>query len=240
MSEKNITSPANGSSTTIANASDNDNNTTRPQHFSSLTTTTLTNIAKQVTSFATYEDYLDTQITPQDMYYLDNQDLARHIVELGYKSKNMLTRQQFEDLKKKNADAINQDTLATVRKNKKRRERMASYGQNLTDFPLLKWLAEREGSVRNGEKSVIIFIRDFDAKGNEVSGYIDYGHRLKNEDFEEYFTRKKRFMPKTSDLSYWNWKTQTLRHNHSSTFTVCTCNSIYSNLNIQYPQLYLF
>jgi hypothetical protein len=178
-------------------------------------------LVKHITNnFATFEDYLDTQITPQDMFYLENQDLARHIVEMGFKGKNMLDRAQFEDLKKKNADAINSQTLANIRKNKKKKERMSSYGQNLTDFPLLKALAEREAAVRNGEKSVIVFIRDYDARGNEVSGYIDYGHRLKIEDFEEYFSRKKRFMPKTSDLSYWNWKTQTLRHNNSSTFTV--------------------
>lgn len=183
--------------------------------------TTLNNSKQAISNFSTYEDYLDTQITPQDMFYLENQDLARHIVELGYKGKNMLTRQQFEDLKKKSSDSANQSSTMNLNKTKKKRERITSYGQNLTDFPFLKWLADREASVRNGEKSVIIFIRDFDAKGNEVSGYIDYGHRLKNEDFEEYFTRKKRFMPKTSDLSYWNWKTQTLRHNNSSTFTVC-------------------
>ena len=184
---------------------------------------TSSTVAKNISShYATYEDYLDTLITPQDMYYLENQDLARHIVELANlnKGKNMLTRQQFEDSKKKNADALNTQTLASIRKNKKKKERMSSYGQNLTDFPLLKALAERELAVRNGEKSVIVFIRDFDARGNEVSGYIDYGHRLKAEDFEEYFTRKKRFMPKTSDLSYWNWKTQTLRHNNSTNFTV--------------------
>lgn len=33
--------------------------------------------------FATYEDYLDSQITATDMYYLEDVDLARHLVELG-------------------------------------------------------------------------------------------------------------------------------------------------------------
>jgi hypothetical protein len=180
-----------------------------------------------VNNFASYEDYLDTQVTPQDLFYLENQELARHIVELGYKGKNLLTRQQFEEMKKKSADSLNQAALNNLRKNKKKKERMASYGQDLTDFPLLKWLAERESAVRNGEKSVIIFIRDHDVKDCEVSGYIDYGHRLKNENFEEYFSRKKRLMPKTSDLSYWNWKTQTLRHNNSSTFTVSCLQDIF-------------
>lgn len=43
---------------------------------------------------------------------------------------------------------------------------------------------KREELVRNGKLSTIIFIRDvIDKKGHEVSGYIDYGHRLKTEDF---------------------------------------------------------
>ena len=31
--------------------------------------------------------------------------------------------------------------------------------------------------MRNGKLTTIIFIRDKNAKGQEVSGYIDYGHR---------------------------------------------------------------
>ena len=30
-----------------------------------------------------YEDYLDSQVTPADMYYLEDVELARHLVELG-------------------------------------------------------------------------------------------------------------------------------------------------------------
>lgn len=48
-------------------------------------------------------------------------------------------------------------------------------------FPFLAALAEREEMVRNGKLTTIIFIRDFNAKGQEVSGYIDYAHRLKLE-----------------------------------------------------------
>ena len=31
----------------------------------------------------TYEDYLDSQITATDMYYLEDIDLTRQLVELG-------------------------------------------------------------------------------------------------------------------------------------------------------------
>ncbi|KAL0489266.1 hypothetical protein AKO1_013789 [Acrasis kona] len=161
----------------------------------------------------TYEDYLDTHVAPQDLYYLENQDLARQIVELGYKGKNLMERSQFEEQKKK--------SLEGPRRNKKKSEKLSSHGKDFSNYPLLHALAKREAFVRNGKLSTIIFIRDIDKSGHEVSGYIDYGHRLKTEqEFEEYFSRKKKFMPKPSDLSYYNWKTQTLFYNNSNTFQV--------------------
>lgn len=33
--------------------------------------------------YETYEDYLDSQITGTDMYYLEDVELARQLVELG-------------------------------------------------------------------------------------------------------------------------------------------------------------
>lgn len=41
---------------------------------------------------ARYEDYLDEQITPIDMYYLEDVDLARQLVELG-----CATLENFQD-----------------------------------------------------------------------------------------------------------------------------------------------
>lgn len=46
----------------------------------------------------------------------------------------------------------------------------------------------------------VIFIRDHNTLGQEVSGYIDYAHRLKSHDFEPYFNGKKRLLPGRSDL----------------------------------------
>jgi hypothetical protein len=46
--------------------------------------------------------------------------------------------------------------------------------------PFLKALAEREEKVLNGRLLTIIFLRiENPAKKTEVSGYIDYAHRLK-------------------------------------------------------------
>merc|ERR1719333_1217503 len=66
--------------------------------------------------------------------------------------------------------------------------------------------------------STILFIRDKNHKGQEISGYIDYGHRLKIEEFEPYFERKKRLLPRPSDLSFYNWDTQHSTSNDSHNF----------------------
>ena len=49
----------------------------------------------------TYEEYLDSQITDTDMFYLESEDLARQLVELGYRgSGDTLKREEFEARKK--------------------------------------------------------------------------------------------------------------------------------------------
>lgn len=119
--------------------------------------------------------------------------------------------------------------------------------------------------MRNGKLTTIIYIRHKNSKGQEVSGYIDYAHRLKSENFEpyhtlhiwhslglladcgcilahchtvtaretathgrtlrcRYFERKKRLMPHTSDLSFYNWETQTAASNPTPNFQIIADN----------------
>jgi len=42
---------------------------------------------------------------------------------------------------------------------------------------LAQALKDREEAVRNGKLTTIVFVRDLNSKKQEVSGYIDYGHR---------------------------------------------------------------
>ena len=99
-------------------------------------------------------------------------DNARQIVELGYKGKDFMSREEFEAAKKA--------ALEGPLKRKKSLDAVCSAGKDLSKYPFLYALAQREELVRNGKLSTIIFIRDvIDKKGHEVSGYIDYGHRLK-------------------------------------------------------------
>eukprot|EP00947_MAST-08B_sp_MAST-8B-sp1_P002598 g2598.t1 len=178
--------------------------------------------ADALDKFQTYEDYLDDQISTEDMFYLEDEDLARQLVELGYRgSGETLKREEFEARKK-----------AAREKNSKKQNApkvLASVNADLTNYPFLQALANREELVRAGKLTSIIFIRDIkeDVKQGikqEVSGYIDYAHRLKAENFEPYFERKKKLLPKPTDLSYFNWETQTSTSNSTPNFQVIADN----------------
>lgn len=166
-------------------------------------------------AFATYEDYLDSQVSTTDMFYLEDEELARQLVELGYRgSGETLKREEFEARKRTEREKHSHKQNVP--------KALASSGKDLSGYPFLQALASREELVRNGKLTSIIFIRDrtHKGKGQEVSGYIDFAHRLKTENFEPYFERKKKLMPKPTDLGYYNWETQTSTSNSSPNFQV--------------------
>lgn len=101
-----------------------------------------------VTEYATYEDYLDSQITDTDLYYLEDKELARQLVELGYRgSGETLKREEFITRKKVAENFRLSKRLAT--------KVLSSQGKNLTSYPFLSALAEREEANRNGKLTVI-------------------------------------------------------------------------------------
>ncbi|XP_067935540.1 cilia- and flagella-associated protein 299-like [Watersipora subatra] len=170
-----------------------------------------------ITEFENYEQFLDSQITALDLFYLEDEELARQLVELGYRgSGEVLKREEFE-ARKQQAEA---SRLAQRNKTKQ----LAHQGKDIKD-PFLKALANREESNRSGKMTTIVFIRDKNSRGQEISGYIDYAHRLKTEDFEQYFNGKKRLLPKPSDLSFYNWETQTSTSNPTPNYQVIAENA---------------
>lgn len=61
--------------------------------------------SKPITAYATYEDYLDSQITALDMYYFETEDLGRQLVELGYRGDgDTLKKEEFEARKRAEAE----------------------------------------------------------------------------------------------------------------------------------------
>ncbi|XP_034450955.1 cilia- and flagella-associated protein 299 [Hippoglossus hippoglossus] len=164
--------------------------------------------------FKEYEDYLDSKVTTTDKYYLKSRELARKVVEHGHKG-TVLSREEFQE-KKAAALAAEAAKINTLY-NRSRPVTLASAGKELKDN-FLKALAEREEANRSGKMTSVIFIRNHNTLGQEVSGYIDYAHRLKTQDFEPYFSGKKRLVPGRSDLCFYNWKTQVSVSNSSPNF----------------------
>ena len=78
----------------------------------------------------------------------------------------------------------------------------------------------RIGILDFDQPQSIIFIRDRNIKGQEISGYIDYAHRLKIEDCNPYFEGKKKFLPKNTDLSFYNWDTASTMSTSTPNFQV--------------------
>nr|XP_021145263.1 uncharacterized protein C4orf22 homolog isoform X2 [Columba livia] len=140
-------------------------------------------------SFRTYEEYLESQLTALDMYYLESEEVGRQLVELGFRgSGNVLQREEFE------ARALAAELTAVAPQ-----KSLASVGKELKDN-FLRALAEREEANCTGKISSIIFIHDRNSHRQEVSAYIDYAHRLTTDDFEVYFSGKKRLLPRNTDL----------------------------------------
>lgn len=120
-------------------------------------------------AFATYEDYLDKQITETDKFYLEvrvvggarrwdrapncgappaqDEELARQLIELGYRgSGETLKREEFEARKRAEREKHVQKVAAP--------KQLASAGKDLSRFPFLQALANREELVRNGKLTV--------------------------------------------------------------------------------------
>ncbi|XP_008068537.1 uncharacterized protein C4orf22-like [Carlito syrichta] len=100
---------------------------------------------------------------------------------------------------------------------------LTSAGKDLQDG-FLKALAMREEDNRSGKVSSVIFIRDRNSHGQEISGYIDYAHRLKTEDFEIYFSGKRKLLPRPTDMSFYNWDNQVAVCNSSPNYQVIADN----------------
>ena len=140
---------------------------------------------KSLDEFDTYEDYLDKFITDEDIMYLEKIELARDLIELGLHAKTeTLKRDEFLERKAAAEEFFkNRDKESTTELYHKSVDE-ALY----KDDPFLYYLADKEASVRNGRRLIIIFLRYMGK--HEISGYIDLADRLKNENFKKYFEGK--------------------------------------------------
>ena len=84
--------------------------------------------------------------------------------------------------------------------------------------PLAQALASREEANRTTRLLTIIFVRDRNEENQEISAYIDYAHRLKQEDFTKFFIGEVKLIPMTTDLSFYNWNTHQCTSNETNNF----------------------
>ncbi|XP_053726804.1 cilia- and flagella-associated protein 299 isoform X1 [Synchiropus splendidus] len=154
-----------------------------------------------LTEFRTYQDYLDSRVKPLDLYYTKSRQLARKLVEQGIRG-TILSYEEFEETK-----AAVLAAQAPKAKSRVKRKTHVSAGKVLTDT-FLKELAAREEAHRIGKMNSIIFLRDHNLAGQEISGYIDYAHRLLTHDLEPIFRGDQKLMPLRSDLCFYNWTKQ--------------------------------
>lgn len=168
---------------------------------------------EDISKMKTYQDFLDMFVSKEDLIYLEDEELARDVKELYAVNKGEIRCKADFDKKKAELESMNNEEDTKERP-------PFSTGKKYKKSSLLDHLQERECEVRNGRKSTIIFIRYKDQNQKEVSAYIDYRERLKNDDMEYVFNEQKDLIPRPSDLSYYNWTVQKVIPNDSTFFRV--------------------
>lgn len=162
--------------------------------------------------FASYNDYLDSMATKDDLEFLLEESTRRELVKLECRSnKPIISEEQFD--KKKAAIEAGRTSKRVIEK------KLCSTNKNIQG-PLMQELAKREEGNIHNKFLTIIFLRNHNARGEEESAYIDYSARLHEEDWEVYFEGKKKLVPLPTDLSYYNWKKAETLYTSSLNFEV--------------------
>ena len=169
---------------------------------------------EDISDIKTYADYLNKYVTKEDLMYLEDEELARKVKELYNTQKGEIRNEaDFNRKKKEIFDEKN------IEENEKEQLQF-SQDMHYAKGSFLELLQERENDVRNGIKFTIIFIRYKDKKGRETSAYMDYRERLKEDEMEAVFKEGVPLMPKSTDLSYYNWNIQRINSLDSTFFRV--------------------
>ena len=171
--------------------------------------------------YDTYEEYLNFFISPKDINYLGNMDIARQLIELSLNIKTqILSKNDFYEKK----NLLNEATKSRF-ESKIIKLSFKNVDENIyKEEPFLLEISKREEDILNGKLMTIIYlrsvVRNSKKKYIEISAYIDLCQRFKNEKFEKYYERKKVILPKQSDLSYYNWNTGICFSNDSENFKI--------------------
>ncbi|XP_065357851.1 cilia- and flagella-associated protein 299 [Calliphora vicina] len=167
----------------------------------------------------TYEDYLDTFITRNDIRYIRNIRFSRMLVELGYRSAaEIYTPSQFEQRKAAVLESLWPTKKSTIYFSDKLKS---------TD-PVLRELAIREKPNIQKNISTIFFVKHRLKSGFEVSGYIDYENSLRRANLHQeghtnwsaIFKNQAPIIPKPTHLSFFDWHKGIVNYNDSENYAV--------------------
>ena len=168
---------------------------------------------EDISLIGTYAEYLDRYVTEEDLMYLEDAELARKVKELYNPQKGEIRNEADFYRKRKELDQ-------KYKEEDEKEQLQFSQDMRYAKGSFLELLQERENDVRNGTKFTIIFIRYKDKKGKETSAYIDYRDRLKDEEMGAVFKGGLPLMPKSTDLSFYNWNIQKVNSLDSSFYRV--------------------
>ncbi|KAF9822289.1 hypothetical protein SFRURICE_017564 [Spodoptera frugiperda] len=166
---------------------------------------------RKLLRFDTWEDYLDSLIEIADLRNLRSIASARTIAALGYRAYgDTLSEREFYTRRAAIHEIVYPKGKPYV---------LVSEGADLEDS-FNRELAVRERANRIGILQSIIFIRHYTRGGFEISGYIDFAHRLISENWTPFFKQGKTLWPRDSDLGYYHWRHGTVRSNISRNYKV--------------------
>ena len=114
-----------------------------------------------VDRFETYEEYLDTFISDDDMTYLGEEEIARVIVELGYRSSGTLSREKFFQTKAELSAARNISSKQEV-------DSEGDVSSQAETNVLLEVIRERFSCHLDNSLSTILFLSLSSEQGLEV------------------------------------------------------------------------
>ena len=198
-------------------------------------TSTSSSVARPIdplAEYATYEDYLDSQLTVDDYKYIESEDIMRALVELGYRgTQDTLKRDEFQQRKANAAALLSTSNNSTTTASSTSSSSSGALPPKLLTHtlasrplsslpPFLRALAEREESIRTGRLSCIAYLRHHNAKGQEVSGYIDINDRMRADDWTDIWDGRRKVSVKPTDLSYYNWDSGIAVNTHSPNWQV--------------------
>ncbi|CRG99530.1 conserved Plasmodium protein, unknown function [Plasmodium relictum] len=162
--------------------------------------------------FDSYEEYIKKQITPTDLFYIEDEELLFEIFTLGLKSRGILSKEDFNSTYKKKKK---NEKISMKEENKE----CITYDINILyngtkDFFYI--INYHIHFCKENKIATILFIRYLNKSKSEISSYID----INNNKVIEKIKKKKYIYASKRDLSYYNWKNNYISTNNNENYEI--------------------